>query len=94
MICKLADGNYIIDEYELKALLRKSVELDALEIAGVDNWDCYIESFEDYFRGEMEANPNKYVDECLTDYVESLADNYPTYEEVCETEKLIEKRII
>lgn len=94
MICKLADGNYIIDEYELKALLRKSVELDALEIAGVDNWNCYIESFEKYFRGEMEANPNKYVDECLTDYVDNLADSYPAYEEVCETEKLIEKRII
>lgn len=61
MICKLADGNYIIDEYELKALLRKSVELDALEIAGVDNWSCYIESFEDYFRDEME-DTGKYVD--------------------------------
>ena len=93
MICKLADGNYIIDEYELKALLRKSVELDALEIAGVDNWNYYIESFEDYFRDEME-DTGKYVDGCLTDYVDSLADNYPTYEEVCETEKLIEKRII
>lgn len=86
MICKLADGNYIIDEYELKALLRKSVELDALEIAGVDNWNYYIESFEDYFRDEME-DTGKYVDECLTDYVESLADNYPTYEEVCDTKK-------
>lgn len=93
MICKLADGNYIIDECELKSLLRRSVELDALEIAGVDNWNCYIESFEDYFRDEME-DTGKYVDECLTDYVDSLVDNYPTYEEFCETEKLIEKRII
>lgn len=93
MICKLADGNYIIDECELKSLLRRSVELDALEIAGVDNWNYYIESFEDYFRDEME-DTGKYVDGCLTDYVDSLVDNYPTYEEVCETEKLIEKRII
>jgi len=87
MICKLADGNYIIDEYELKALLRKSVELDALEIAGVDNWDYYIESFEDYFRDEME-DTGKYVDGCLTDYVDSLADNYPTYEEVAKQQSL------
>lgn len=93
MICKLADGNYIIDEYELKSLLRKSVELDALECGGVDNWDFYSESFEDYFRDEME-DTGKYVDGCLTDYVDNLVDNYPTYEEVCETEKLIEKRII
>lgn len=87
MICKLVDGNYIIDEYELKALLRKSVELDALEIAGVDNWNYYIESFEDYFRDEME-DTGKYVDGCLTDYVDSLVDNYPTYEEVAKQQGL------
>lgn len=87
MICKLTDGKYVIDEYELKALLRKSVELNALEIAGVDNWNYYIESFEDYFRGEMEANPDKYVDECLTDYVDNLVDSYPTFEEICNTKK-------
>lgn len=91
MICKLTDGKYIIDECELKTLIRKSVELNALEIAGVDNWNYYIESFEDYFRGEMEANPDKYVDECLTDYVENLVDGYPTFEEICDAKKLAEK---
>lgn len=87
MICKLTDGKYVIDECELKTLIRKSIELDALEIAGVDNWDYYIESFEDYFRDEME-DTGKYVDECLTDYVDSLADNYPTYEEVAKQQGL------
>lgn len=94
MICKLADGNFIIDECELKSLLRKSVELDALECGGVDNWSYYSESFEEYFRDEMEENPDKYVDECLRDYVENWADGLPTYEEVCDTEKLIEKKIL
>lgn len=88
MICKLTDGKYVIDEYELKTLIRKSIELDALEIAGVDNWNYYIESFEDYFRGEMEVNPDKYVDECLTDYVENLVDSYPTFEEVAKQQGL------
>ena len=33
----------------------------------------------------------KYVDGCLTDYVDSLADNYPTFEEICDAKKLAEK---
>lgn len=39
---------YIIDEEELRELLYSYYKLVALEYGGVDNWEWYSESQEDY----------------------------------------------
>lgn len=39
---------YIIDEKELRELLYSYYKLEALEYGGVDNWEYYSESQEDY----------------------------------------------
>lgn len=39
---------YIVDEKELRELLYSYYKLEALEYGGVDNWEWYGESQEDY----------------------------------------------
>ena len=40
---------YKVEEKDLKKLLRDSMELNALECAGVDNWNFYGDHWEEYF---------------------------------------------
>jgi len=40
---------YKVEEKDLKKLLRDSMELNALECAGVDNWSFYGDHWEEYF---------------------------------------------
>lgn len=48
------ENNYIISENELLTLLKMAAKLTALENGGVDNWDNYGWSLEDYFdMGEL-----------------------------------------
>lgn len=56
-----------IEKNELANLLRKSDELDALEIGGVDNWEWYSESLSENFDDEM-------------DYYEYVSKNYEEIE--------------
>lgn len=56
-----------IEKNELANLLRKSDELDALEIGGVYNWEWYSESLSENFDDEM-------------DYYEYVSKNYEEIE--------------
>lgn len=47
-IKKLENGNYEVEKEFLKNLLYSDEKLNALEIGGVDNWEYYAESLEDY----------------------------------------------
>ncbi len=47
--------NYIIDEWSLRNLLAKEARYDALENGGVDNWEKYGTSIQDYL-GLCKAN--------------------------------------
>jgi len=58
--------NYVIEESELKSLLRDSLKLAALEAGGVDNWDWYGESLHDAVK-EF-GSFDKQVEEVLQNY--------------------------
>lgn len=45
---------YIINEDELKELLNAYFTLDALECGGVDNWEWYGDSFQEYLKDRLE----------------------------------------
>lgn len=47
--------NYIIGEWRLRELLAKEARYDALENGGVDNWNWYGASIQDYL-GLCKAN--------------------------------------
>lgn len=54
---------YIVDEKRLKSLLKKEIELEALECAGVDNWGFYGEHWDMYFEtGDFGDNDSRYTD--------------------------------
>ena len=44
---------YIIEEEDLLRLLSRSLELDCLEVAGVDNWSWYMCNRDDFLAEEM-----------------------------------------
>lgn len=54
---------YIIDEKELKQLIKDSLELNALERGGVDNWEWYGEALEEYDEDE-EIDFSSYKEVC------------------------------
>lgn len=48
MQAEVASDEIIILKAEYKELMRRSLKLEALENAGVDNWDFYDEAMEVY----------------------------------------------
>lgn len=53
----IASDEIIILKSEYKELMRRSLKLEALESAGVDNWDWYdyaMESYRGIFEDEIE----------------------------------------
>lgn len=49
----------MIEEDNLKAILRDAYLLQALQDNGVDNWDGYGENFQDFYREEYAALTGK-----------------------------------
>ena len=47
-IKKLENGNYEITREYLEELLESDFKLNALSNAGVDNWELYAETMEDF----------------------------------------------
>ena len=52
---------YIIDEKELRELLYSYYKLEALEYGGVDNWEYYSESQEDYLDFVLSGSDADYM---------------------------------
>ena len=50
---------YKISEEELRDLLDAYYRLTALEHGGVDSWDWYSDSMEDFIKSYNEENPNQ-----------------------------------
>ena len=72
---------YKISEKELHRLLSASVELDALESAGVDNWHYYGYHYEDYHRFVLadkltpKQNEELSIDEFYWEAIDMYVDN-------------------
>ena len=69
---------YLIEESRLKQLLESEARLDALEWGGVDNWEWYGESLNQYLDEYCQWNGinrarcdfNKMAEEDLSNYME------------------------
>lgn len=71
---------YLLSEEQLIHLLEAYHKLSILEIDGVDNWEGYMTSYDDYVTKMLKANGEKingHVD--IEDLVECNLKNYPSY---------------
>lgn len=64
---------YIISENKLRQLLKDEIKLEALEYGGVDNWEWYGDSIQDYLK---ECNFEE-----IEDLIEKELQNYSLVEE-------------
>lgn len=61
---------YVIYENELKELLHDSLKLMALENGGVDNWEWYGDSLNDFLNSNGEEDFYKIAEKELSNYDE------------------------
>lgn len=62
---RLENGNYELTENELKKYLTGYYTNEALEWGGVDNWEWYGESMDNYLEEKREENGEEYYIEDL-----------------------------
>lgn len=70
---------------ELQGLLKKEIEIDALDCGGVDNWEWYSESFKEaaYNAGTVDGIPFKDYEEYVRYFISEdyIKANYEVIEE-------------
>ena len=78
------ERQYILTGSQLLDLLQSSVELDALTCGGVDNWEWYGESIEDYINDYVTENhlEDKNIEE-ISQVAEDMLSEYPEYRLFC-----------
>lgn len=64
------EKRYIVSETDLRQLLEDSITLTALNYGGVDDWDWYGESIQNFERVNGE------IEQCI----ENLLSDFPEYE--------------
>lgn len=62
----------MIDEKRLEELLKAEAKLQALENAGVDNWQWYSEAMEEYNKWEEDWEKQKLLKPLLEKYTEDI----------------------
>ena len=73
---------YIIDEKELHELLYSYYKLEALEYGGVDNWEWYSDSIEDFLNFALGADKYSYNSEGIEILVEKEIKAYEQFQEI------------
>ena len=67
MIRKYEKDLYVIDERELKMLMEAYINLNALECAGVDNWENYDNALDDYYEDNRKNKPDYNINDDIQD---------------------------
>ena len=71
---KLANGNYELTRDELEEFLDHYHRYRALDFGGVDNWDWYGESYDDYLNEyrEEKGTDEYYMEDLVKDEMDGL----------------------
>lgn len=69
MIRKYEKDLYVIDERELKMLMEAYINLNALECAGVDNWENYGNALDEYYEDNRKTKPNYNINDDIQDWL-------------------------
>lgn len=71
---KLANGNYELTRDELEVYLEGYYKNEALECGGVDNWDWYCESYNEYLKEyrEKKGTDEYYMEDLVKDEINEL----------------------
>lgn len=69
MIRKYEKDLYVIDERELKMFMEAYINLNALECAGVDNWENYGTALDEYYSDNRKTKPNYNINDDIQDWL-------------------------
>ena len=73
----MSDENIVISKKEYEILIDSQMKLQALENGGVDNWEWYSDSLEEYNnakeRKEIEKKWHNIIDETIDDCLSAIA---------------------
>lgn len=72
MIKRYEKDLYVINKQELTMLMEAYINLNALETAGVDNWESYGEALDIYFDDERTNNPNYGIDDEIKNWLNKI----------------------
>ena len=70
---KLENGNYELTESELEEYLKGYYTNEALEAGGVDSWEWYGETMDDYLESSRDKKGEEYyIEDLVNDIINKL----------------------